>query len=140
MQPFTVYWFFIFVLLFATGPTNHIGPTCHAYHKIDPTHQKFQNLPNNYYNLDPLVRFHLTGIQYTIIISNMQIANEIRPKQHGIGLLQMLQYTRHNMLVFVDMLHSFELGFGLHLCKKQEWTYKNKNVYRTSNSSQWGIQ
>ena len=61
----------------------------------------------------------------------MQIANEIRPKQHGIGLLQMLQYTTaqislllptfttHNMLVFVDMLHSFELGFALHLCKKK---------------------
>ena len=70
------------------------------------------------------------------LFQTIQIANEIRLKQHGISLLQTLQYTTaqislllptfttHNMLVFVDMLHNFELGFALHLCKKQEWTYK----------------
>ena len=26
--------------------------------------------------------------------------------------------TTHNMLLFVDMIHSFGLGFTLHLCKE----------------------
>ena len=152
MQPFTVYWYFIFVLFLPLVPPIRLVPLVMLITKLIPHIKNFKICQTTIITWTPLSGSIWQVFNTQSLFQTIQIANEIRPKQHGISQLQTLQYTTaqislllptfttHNMLVFVDMLHSFELGFALHLCKKQEWTYKNKNLYRTSNSSQWGIQ
>ena len=151
MQPFTVYWFFIFVLFLPLVPPIRLVPLVMLITKLIPHIKNFKicqtTIITCQVSISRVFKAHTQSLFRTD-----QRANEIGPKLYCINLLQSLQYittqiclllpttTTHNMLLFADMLHRFRHGFTLQLCKKQEWTYKNKNVYRTSNSSQWGIQ
>ena len=72
------------------------GPTCHAQLKVGPTHQKFRNLSNNHYNLDPLVRFPFHG--YSNHIHNHcfeQTREQMKLVQNNTTLIY---YNRYSIL------------------------------------------